>query len=415
MPSKKALTLLIAFAVVFVFLTAAAPADAASKEKVLYSFKDNGTDGYAPYAGLMFDAAGNLYGTTYYGGVHGDGTVFRLSPGAGGWAETVLYNFCSVDGCADGTWPNAGLTLDAAGNLYGTTWNGGGASSYGTVFQLAPGAGNTWTETVLHGFGENGDGHYPYAVGLIFDAAGNLYGTTLRGSEHDGGTVFKLMPGGGGTWTETVLNRFGDLPRRGSHSQAGLIFDTAGNLYGTTEAGGAYRCGTVFKLTPNTDGRWTETVLHSFKGSDGRSPYASLIFDTAGNLYGTTYKGGAHGLGTVFKITPGANGTWAETVLHSFGAGGDGYYPYASLIFDAVGNLYGTTSWGGSNGNYGVVFQLVPGVGGKWKEKVLHSFGASGDGVYPYAGLIFDADGNLYGTTSQGGADNSGTVFKITP
>jgi uncharacterized repeat protein (TIGR03803 family) len=415
MPSKKALTLLIAFAVVFVFLTAAAPADAASKEKVLYSFKDNGTDGYAPYAGLMFDAAGNLYGTTYYGGVHGDGTVFRLSPGAGGWAETVLYNFCSVDGCADGTWPNAGLTLDAAGNLYGTTWNGGGASSYGTVFQLAPGAGNTWTETVLHGFGENGDGHYPYAVGLIFDAAGNLYGTTLRGSEHDGGTVFKLMPGGGGTWTETVLNRFGDLPRRGSHSQAGLIFDTAGNLYGTTEEGGAYRCGTVFKLTPNTNGRWTETVLHSFKGSDGRSPYASLIFDTAGNLYGTTYKGGAHGLGTVFKITPGANGTWAETVLHSFGAGGDGYYPYASLIFDAVGNLYSTTSWGGSNGNYGVVFQLVPGVGGKWKEKVLHSFGASGDGVYPYAGLIFDADGNLYGTTSQGGADNSGTVFKITP
>ena len=328
MPSKKALTPLIAFAVVFVFLTAAAPADAASKEKVLYSFKDNGTDGYAPYAGLMFDAAGNLYGTTYYGGVHGDGTVFRLSPGAGGWAETVLYNFCSVDGCADGTWPNAGLTLDAAGNLYGTTWNGGGASSYGTVFQLAPGAGNTWTETVLHGFGENGDGHYPYAVGLIFDAAGNLYGTTLRGSEHDGGTVFKLMPGGGGTWTETVLNRFGDLPRRGSHSQAGLIFDTAGNLYGTTEEGGAYRCGTVFKLTPNTNGRWTETVLHSFKGSDGRSPYASLIFDTAGNLYGTTYKGGAHGLGTVFKITPGANGTWAETVLHSFGAGGDGYYPY---------------------------------------------------------------------------------------
>jgi uncharacterized repeat protein (TIGR03803 family) len=381
---------------------------------VLYSFKDDGTDGTAPYANLLFDGDGNLYGTTYYGGVHGSGTVFRLSPGAGGWAETVLYNFCSVDGCADGTWPNAGLTLDAAANLYGTTWNGGAANSYGTVFQLASGAGDTWTETVLHSFDQNGDGHYPYAVGLIFDAAGNLYGTTLRGSENDRGTVFKLMPGAGGTWTDTVLSRFGDLPH-GSHPQAGLIFDTAGNLYGTTEAGGIYRCGTVFKLTPNNNGRWTETVLHNFKGSDGRSPYASLIFDTAGNLYGTTYKGGAHGLGTVFKITPGANGTWAETVLHSFGARGDGYYPYASLISDVVGNLYGTTSWGGANGNYGVVFQLVPGVGGKWKEKVLHSFGASGDGVYPYASLILDAAGNLYGTTSQGGAVNSGTVFEITP
>lgn len=346
--------------------------------------------------------------------VHGYGTVFRLSPGAGGWGETVLYNFCSVDGCADGTWPNAGLTLDAAGNLYGTTWDGGGASNYGTVFQLAPGAGDTWTETVLHSFDENGDGHYPYTVGLIFDAAGNLYGTTLRGSEHDRGTVFKLMPGAGGTWNETVLNRFGDLPRGGSHSQAGLIFDTAGNLYGTTEAGGAYRCGTVFKLS-NTNGRWTETVLHSFKGSDGRSPYASLIFDKAGNLYGTTYKGGAHSVGAVFKITPGANGTWAETVLHSFGAGGDGFYPYANLIFDAVGNLYGTTSWGGANGNSGTVFKLTPGAKGAWTEKVLHSFGKGEDGASPYAGLILDAAGNLYGTTSQGGADNSGTVFKITP
>jgi uncharacterized repeat protein (TIGR03803 family) len=394
------------------------------REKVLLNF--NGTDGDKPIASLIFDAAGNLYGTTNEGGTHGYGTVFELTPiVGGGWTETVLYNFCSQTNCTDGEFPPASLIFDAAGNLYGTT-NEGGTHGGGTVFELTPIVGGGWTETVLYNFCSQTnctDGEFPLA-GLIFDAAGDLYGTTWEGGAYGVGTVFELTPTAGGGWTEQVLHSFnggdGSYPYLG-----GLIFDAAGNLYGTTLWGGAYpSVGTVFELTPTAGGGWTEQVLHSFNGADGFNPEDSLVFDAAGNLYGTTYEGGGYGYGTVFELTPTAGGGWTEQVLHSFDNNGtDGFYPEASLIFDAAGNLYGTTQAGGTStcdGGCGTVFELRPTVGGGWTEQVLHSFGSGGDGAFPLAGLIFDRVGNLYGTTGGGGANqcagsSCGTVFELTP
>jgi uncharacterized repeat protein (TIGR03803 family) len=272
----------------------------------------------------------------------------------------VLYSFCSWTNCTDGRQPQAGLIFDAAGNLYGTTAFGGYyglQTGYGTLFELTPAGGGSWTEQVVHNFNHDfTDGDEPYA-GLIVDAAGNLYGTTSGGGTIGYGTVFELTPTGGGTWTE-VLHSFGD-GTDGLYPWAGLIFDAAGNLYGTTSEGGTYDGGTVFELTPAAGGGWTEKVLHSFgNGNDGAYPhYAGLIFDAAGNLYGTTSGGGTYGGGTVFELTPAGGGSWTETVLHSFGNGTDGAEPYAGLVFDAVGNLYGTTLGGGTY-NYGTVFEL---------------------------------------------------------
>ena len=425
---------------------------AASNERVLYNF--NGTDGDGPN-GLIFDAAGNLYGTTAAGGGSGCnggcGTVFELTPGLNGqWAETVLYSFCAASNCTDGAVPLAGLIFDAAGNLYGTTEQGGSYSgclgySCGTAFQLSPGANGKWTEKVLHSFGKGQDGWWPDA-GLILDAAGSLYGTTSRGggvsscNGNDCGTVFELTTGANGKWKEKVLHRFGK-GMDGIDPEARLIFDAAGNLYGTTQYGGnSYcnvGCGTVFELTPGANGRWTERILHRFdqnlKPTNGLWPRADLIFDTAGNLYGTTTAGGSDtgycfgGCGTVFQLAPGANGKWEEKVLHRFNDNGeDGYSPYAGLTFDAAGNLYGTTYFGGASGTScengcGTVFRLALGTNGKWKESVLHSFNSNGtDGVMPTADLILDAAGNLYGATGSGGAygcngSGCGIVFEITP
>ena len=274
------------------------------QEKVLHSFNPGGTDGVDPEVVLIFDAVGNLYSTTYYGGTYGYGTVFELTPAAGGtWTEKVLHNF-NDDG-TDGYQPVASLIFDAAGNLYGTT-EAGGTYSAGTVFELTPAAGGTWTEKVLHNFNSDGtDGFFPSAC-LVLDAAGNLYGTTLGGGTSNRGTVFELTPtpAAGGTWTEKVLHNFDGTD--GYQPYADLIFDAAGNLYGTTEAGGTYSAGTVFELTPAAGGTWTEQVLHNFKddGTDGIEPHAGLIFDASGNLYGTTFGGGAYGQGTVFEITP---------------------------------------------------------------------------------------------------------------
>ena len=406
-------------------------------EQVLHNFQYNGTDGVLPFAGLIFDAAGNLYSTTSEGGTYGVGTVFELTPAAGGgWTETVLHSFGNG---TDGRGPNA-LIFDAAGNLYGTTsW--GGTYTYGTVFELTPAAGGGWTEQVLYSFCSQTnctDGAHPVA-GLIFDAAGNLYGTTGHGGVYAScnsgtgcGTVFELTPTAGGGWTEKVLHNFGN-GTDGNSPSAGLIFDAASNLYGTTYVGGIYcsgsgGCGTVFELTPAAGGTWTETVLYSFcpagyPCTDGIGPEAGLIFDAAGNLYGTTVQGGRYDYGTVFELSPTAGGGWTETVLHNFGNGLDGVDPSAGLIFDAAGNLYGTTSWGGYYGHYeyGTVFELTPAASGGWTETVLHSFGNGTDGRAPLAGLIFDAAGNLYGTTSAGGTDTScpnggygcGTVFEL--
>src|ERR1019366_2789841 len=326
----------------------------------------NGTDGNYPYAGLIFDAAGNLYGTTVQGGTYNYGTVFELTPAAGGgWTEKVLHNF-NYNG-TDGAYPYAGLIFDAVGNLYGTT-DGGGTYSYGTGFEVTPEAGGVWTEKVLHNFNYNGtDGANPYA-GLIFDVVGNLYGTTQGGGTYSYGTVFELTPAAGGVWTEKVLHNFNNNGTDGAYPYAGLIFDAARNLYGTTEVGGTHNDGTVFELTPAGGGSWTEKVLHNFNnnGTDGADPRAGLIFDAAGNLYGTTYVGDTYNYGAVFELTPAGGGSWTEKVLHNFNNNGtDGAWPYAGLIFDAAGNLYGTTAGGGTYGGGGG-FGVTPPAGGGW-------------------------------------------------
>ena len=271
---------------------------------------------------------------------------------------------------------------------------------------------------MLYSFTGGADGGLA-AAGLIFDAAGNLYGATVYGGAYgncdagfDGcGVVFKLAPNPTGTWTEGVIYSFGSTRADGAHPGAGLVFDTAGDLYGTTETGDASDGGTVFKLKHNPDGTWTESVLHSFPADsqDGVNLYGGLVYDAAGNVYGTTGGGGAYGYGLVFKLEPQPDGTWTESVLYSFTGGADGRGPVAGVIFDAAGNLYGTTYFGGADG-YGAVFKLTPTSSG-WKETAVHSF--IGFGRYPVAPVIFDPAGNLYGTTGQGNG-NGGLVFEIT-
>jgi len=380
---------------------------AASTDKPIHVFTGTAAGAY-PTRNMIFDAAGNLYGTTFKGGADDYGVVFKLKPNRNGtWTESVLHSFAGADGAN----PAAGLVFDAAGDLYGTTAFGG-ADGVGTIFELKPNPNGTWAESVLYSFTGGADGREPSA-GLIFDAAGNLYGTTLEGGTIGYGVVFKLAPNADGTWTESVLHSFTDAD--GGFPQAGLIFDTAGNLYGTTLEGGglAGSYGVVFKLAPNPDGTWTESVLHSFGGPDGGQVDAGLIFDAVGNVYGTTSDGGSTvcpgGCGVVFKLAPNRGGTWTESVLHSF-IGTDGEGPAAGLIFDAAGNLYGTTNLGGPHGD-GVVFKLMPTLRG-WTERVILSFG--GLGSNPLASVIFDSAGNLYGTTSSG-RNNNGLVFEITP
>lgn len=294
------------------------------------------------------------------------------------------------------------------------------------------------TLKVLHVFAGSPDGSAPES-NLIFDAKGNLYGTTYAGGAGTAcfagcGTVFQLTPDGSGGFTEHVIHSFQGPLVDGQNPQAPLVFDALGNLYGTTYSGGQNvraASGTVFKLSPNTDGSWTETVLHSFNGGldgghDGGDLQGGLVFDQAGNLYGTTAGGGtgtgcgagpAFGCGTVFKLAPTPSGNWRETILHNFTNNhSDGWNPESGLIFDATGSLYGTTFYGGAAPmGGGTVFKLTPGSGG-WQESVLYSFTCAADGCSPYSGLAFDTAGNLYGTTVGGGdAERRGTVYKLSP
>lgn len=434
--AKQPLFLVAMLVASFGFLTTVGPVFAASNEKVLHSF-GKGQDGVWPYAGLIFDKTEKLYGTTTSGGAYRAGTVFQLTHCANGrWTEKILHSF--QNNGKDGYWPFGGLILDTAGNLYGTTTEGG-ASGNGTVFQLTRRAHGKWTEKVLHNFGGGRDGSKPYA-GVTFDAAGNLYGTTYEGGGSgcggEGcGTVFLLPPPvPGAKWILKVLHSFRDDGKDGRHPFAGVILDAAGNLYGTTVYGPAsdyfyYGSGIVFQLTPSTGGVWVEKELYIFCSSpecpDGNNPYAGLIFDAAGNLYGTTIYGGATGFdGNVFQLTPDGKGNWSESVVYTFCAAryncNDGTYPYAGVILDASGNLYGTTYQGTASNSYcdgfgcGIAFQLKPSANGAWTENVLYSFNGE-DGGLPYAGLIFDSAHNLYGTTNGGGAYGNGEVFEITP
>jgi uncharacterized repeat protein (TIGR03803 family) len=389
-------------------------------ESAVYSFSGSGGDAKLPYAGLILDKAGNLYGTTEFGGAYNQGTVFEVIPASdGSWTESVLYSFT---GGVDGGQPYASLILDATGNLYGTTTFGGGGNcslGCGTVFKLTPGSG-AWTESVLYTFTGGSDGGEPYAR-LVSDAAGNLYSTTLLGGDVGTvcstgcGTVFKLTPGSG-AWTESVLYTFAGGPD-GASPYDGLTFDPAGSLYGTAYAGGAYGYGLVFKLTPAAGGGWTESVLHAFTGGyGGKYSYGDVLLDAAGNLYGTAFQGGARGFGAVFELFHASKGRWRERVLHTFG-NAPAATPVAGLVMDPAGNLYGTTMLGASQspcgGGCGTLFKLEPGSGGSWTFKVLHLFGHGTDGYHPTGNLVLDQGGNLYGTTQAGGAQGAGLVFEI--
>ena len=401
-------TLLVATAILLLVTGALA-----STEKILANF--SGTpDGDEPYAGVVFDSAGNLYGTTHYGGANSFGSVFQLTPGtAGKWTKNILFSFT---GGNDGGEPYGDLIVDASGAVYGTA-ELGGTLGHGVVFKVTPGTGGKWTESVLYNFGFGAVGSQPMGA-LVFDSAGNLYGTTYAGSTFEYGCAYELSPGSGGKWNGHILHAFNSNGHDGTNPYAGLIFDTAGNLYGTTKYGGANAAGVVFELTKGTTGKWTETLVHTFNpgnGRDGAEPLGALVMDSTGNLYGTAVSGGAQKFyGVVYQLSfDTTTGKWIETILHSFTDASDGGEPQSSLAIDSAGSVYGTTFTGGSAG---VLFRLTKGSTGKWQETVLHTFGKqSGDGKNSDSGLIWDSAGNLYGTTQNGGTGSLGTVFELTP
>ena len=400
-----------------IFANAAWPAGAL---KVLQAFGTGNLRGGSDlYAGLIRDASGNLYGVAESGGTYGAGVVYELSPTTGGeWSEAVLYNF--KGGQQDGASPHATLTADSAGNFYGTTVSGGLRSTTcqtgcGTVFMLTAAAGG-WQESVLYRFTGGAGGSVPYA-GVVMDSAGNLYGATLDGGTAGAGMLYRLTPGPAG-WELSVLYSFEGRPD-GSAPFPTPILDAAGNLYGTTNTGGPHNLGIVYMLAPQPDGSWTEQVLHAFaSGADGANPLAGVIFDPRGNLYGTTSYGGTSNCGIAFALGPNAAGGWTEHLLHTFlgVTAYDGENPNG-LTFDAHGNLYGTTTGGGID-NPGTIFKITRDASGGWQETVLYSFTGGDDGAYPSSGVVLDAAGNIYGTTLWGGPSGDttgGVAFQFTP
>ncbi len=383
----------------------------ASSTQVIYSFA-GGNDGEYLDTDLVMDKGGNLYGSTVQGGDFGSGTVFQLAPSAGGWTHTVLYSFT---GGADGGEPYKGVTLDPQGNLYGTTVTGGSGScegGCGVVFKLTK-SGSNWTQSVLHAFTGGNDGSGP-GSGLAFDSHGNLYGMTPTGGAYGLGVVYQLHPEAAGTWKLNVLHAFTGGNDGSSASAGRLIFDAAGNIYGVTTVGGAHGDGVVFELT-YLQGAWRLLPLYAFRDQpDGALPYGGLIFDKAGNLYGTTYYAGANDVGTVYKLTH-ANGAWRETVLYSFKGGTDGSSPISTLVMDEAGYLYGTTSDGGTSCACGVIFKLAHNASGGWTETVPYRFpGAPGAG-FAYNGMVAGPSGVFYGATTLGGTTNDGTIYEFTP
>jgi len=375
---------------------------------VLHNF--TGPEGAGPQAGLTMDQAGNLYGTTYNGGstagnchfTSGCGVVFKMTRRGSDWTLTPLYKFAGPDGSN----PAARVIIAPDGTLYGTTVYGG-ASNNGVVFRLQPPATACksvlcpWTETVVYSFTGGADGANPTYGDLTIDRAGNVYGTTYTGGNTAGncsgsapgcGVVFELSPSGGG-WTESVLHTF--QWDDGAFPYAGITFDNNGNIFGTAEAGGTSVGGVIYELTPSGSG-WTETVLHNFSDFDegGGQAYGGLISDSSGNLYGATSVGGQNTGGEAYELSP-SNGGWTFKLLYGF----DAYQgTLASLAMDSSGNLYGTIFIGTPE-----IFRLTPSNG----QYNLTGFNGS-EGGFPYGGMILDSEGNLYGTAGN-------VVFEITP
>ena len=333
-------------------------------------------------------------------------------------SEHLLYSFPPAN--ADHP-TNSTLIIDKQGNLYGAA---GGSTNNGMVFELTL-VRNRWTEKTIYTFAGGTDGANPQG-GMVFDSAGDLYGVTFSGGQHGCGTMFELSPNGKSRWTESVIYSFA-CGTDGANPRAALILDKLGNLYGTTTAGGdescqARGCGTVFELSPRGGGNWAETVLHRFAGgNDGYMPFGGVVLDGSGNLYGTAALGGKFGRGIVFRLTPSRKGEWRKTVLHDFGGGNDGAFPAAGLALFA-GALYGTTYSGGNpacgvTNGCGTVFQMTQGATGQWQEKVILAFSGT-DGIESFATPVLDQAGNIYGTTFEGGSGRCtvcGTAFELTP
>lgn len=399
------------FAISLVGLSNAVSLAHAQTFSVLYTF--SGADGNQPFAGLTMDRGGNLYGTTAVGGA-GFGSVFKLSPSGSGWTFSNLYTF---HGGSDGAQPQARVVFGPDGTLYGTTTFGGDGS--GTVFNLRPNVAAgcrsgdcPWVETVLYRFTDGSDGAYPYFGDLTFDSAANIYGTTSAGgggcTGFGGcGAVFKLTRSGA-NWTENVIYAFSS-GSAGLTPLSGVISDASGNLYGTLFQGSAFGDGCVYKLTPSGSG-WSESTLLSFAPSQGGYPEGGLILDRYGNLYGTTLYGPTGG--TVFELQPSHSG-WTYQLL-----AGVPFGPGDTPTMDASGNLYATTGVE----TFGNVFKLAPGSAG-WTYTDLFDFGSSlfADGIVPDGGVVLDANGNIYGTTTLGGNSNPpcgegcGVVWEISP
>jgi uncharacterized repeat protein (TIGR03803 family) len=406
---------------VIVTLVCAAGALASNAPKTLQDFGIGDLRGGSSlYAGLILDSAGNAYGAAESGGIYNAGVVYELSPTASGpWTETVLYNF-KGGANQDGANPHATLAWDSAGNLYGTTVSGGLENSScrtgcGTVYKLTPSAGG-WQETVLYRFTGGADGSVPYA-GVTIDSAGNLYGAAVGGGASVG-VVYELSPGDSG-YMQTVIHTFEDTD--GSAPFATPLLGPDGKLYGTTETGGSRNAGVVYALSPQSGGAWNFRVLHNFQsGSDGAEPLSGVILGPKGTLVGTTTIGGTANCGTAYTLAPNASdpkAPWTETIMHTFLGveQQDGENPNL-LLLSPKGILYGTSTGGGVD-NPGTIFQIVHSAAG-WQETVLYSFTAGNDGAYPSSGLAMDAAGNLYGTTLWGGPSGDttgGVAFEFTP
>lgn len=399
--------LVFSFVTMAVTLVLSAPRAHGQTEKIIYSF-NGGVDGALPEGGLLMDASGNLYGVTESGGTEGIGTVYELSPGSmGTWTKTILYSFTF----GPDVWlPTSNLVFDAKGNLYGMTPEGG-LNSAGGIFELSPGSNGIWTEKVIYSFGGGAD-VVPFVSNLAIDSASNLYGyrgeIALSPGTTSYGGIFEIHPNTNGTWTEKVLHTFsggndGSAPYGGQ-----LTFDSAGNLYGEAY-NGPNDFGLVFELVRGSTGGWTERILHAFTGgADGSAVPGPLLIDDKGNVFGTSE-------GNAFELVPGANGAWTENILHTFTGASDGAYPESGLTLSSSGAVYGATYYGGLH--HGTVFQLTPGSSGTWNEKILHRFkNTGGDGIFPYSSrLVLDGHGNLFGTTLNGGISNNGVVFEVTP
>jgi uncharacterized repeat protein (TIGR03803 family) len=390
----------------------------AAAEKTLYEFgAPGGQDGMQPFCVPVLDANGNLFGTTMLGGPDNAGTIFELSRNASNqWVETILHEFT---GASDGGYPVAGLVFDNQGNLYGTA-GGGGTNGTGVVFELSP-QGSGWSYSVIYSFGaylKTNDGFAPNSP-VVFDSAGNMYGTTNEGGGagcfNGCGTVFELSPTGTGRWTEQVIHHFSANPPDGQLPSGGLALDKNGDLYGTTPNGGTSGGGVLYQLKySSTTKMWSETIVHQFgvNTGDGADPInVILLAGQDGNLYGTTDGGGKNGHGAVFETTFSKTGA-KTSILYSFKEtySGDGNAPHSGVIMDKEGNLYGTTSYGGAFNYYGTIFRLSKSSGGEWNETVLYSFTGGSDGYYPQAGVTM-SNGFLYGTTWLGG-NNSGVVYE---